>query len=249
MKYMEKMQSHVVVIIPTYNECESIQILLKHLQKIFNEHPKYIWTILVVDSFSPDRTGEYVRLIGKKFPNIKIIDQLRQGIGMAYQGGFKWVMKNIPSANFIIQMDGDLSHDPQKIIHFLETAEKGYDVVIGSRYIPNGKWVDVPFSRNIISRGGNALARSLGKLTAIRDCTSGYRCIRKYYVEKTLNNHAFFSGHAFQIQFLGTLISSGARIAEIPIQFQSRKHGFSKLKIRDFWESIVVVFELWKKRK
>jgi dolichol-phosphate mannosyltransferase len=245
---MEKMPSHVVVIIPTYNEYESIQILLASLQKIFNEHPKYIWTILIVDSFSPDGTGEYVRLVGKKFTNIKIINQLKQGIGMAYQGGFKWVIKNIPSANFIIQMDGDLSHDPQKIIHFLETAEKGYDVVVGSRYMLGGKWLNAPFLRKVISRGGNTSARFLGKLTAVHDCTSGYRCIRKYFIEKTLNKYDFFLGYAFQIQFLEALISSGARITEIPIHFQSRKHGSSKLKTRDLWEGIMVIFRLWKRR-
>lgn len=245
---METAQPKVVIIIPTYNELESIRILLDNLQKIIRQHPEYGWNILVVDRFSPDGTGDHVRSVKNNFPNVEVIDRLKQGIGTAYQAGFEWVEKNMPSADFIIQMDGDLSHDPQKIISFLETAKNGFDVVVGSRYVPGGEWTDAPLVRNIISRCGNASVRVLGNIKSIHDCTSGYKCIRKNYIEKIASSGNFFSGHAFQIQFIESLLSSGARIAEIPIKFQTRKYGSSKLRLRDFHESAAAVFGLWKKR-
>ncbi|MFC1708678.1 polyprenol monophosphomannose synthase [Candidatus Omnitrophota bacterium] len=225
-----------VVIIPTYNERNNIENLIKQILKLYSDI-----NILVVDSCSPDGTGRVVEGIGQEFTNVHIINQQKKlGLALAFQEGFRWALEK--NFDYIVQMDGDFSHNPKDISDLVKAAEK-QGLCIGSRYIPRGQIVDWVARRKILSYIGNIYVRFLLGLP-VKDCTSGFRCFRKDVLAAIDLDAIKSTGYLFQIEIVNYCIRAGVDIIEVPIVFTQRKKGYSKLGVREVAEAIVGVFKL-----
>ncbi|RMF07284.1 glycosyltransferase family 2 protein [Candidatus Woesearchaeota archaeon] len=237
MKAQEKGEKEKVayVVTPTYNERENIRILIPLLEETFESVKKKGYTprILVVDDNSPDGTAEEVKKLAQKYGNIELLTGSKQGLGVAYQRGFKHVMDKCDA---IIMMDADLSHPPSLIPGMLEELERGYTLVIGSRYIKGGGTPDWPLSRKLISRGGNFFARIVAGMYRVHDCTSGFRAISTDLLRKVDFRTLATRGYAFLTTLLYELYIKGAKIKEVPLVFKDRKYGETKLTRKDIIE-------------
>ena len=212
-----------VVIIPTYNERENIADLIEAINKL-----ALSLDILIVDDNSPDKTGDFVNSLRGSIPNLDIVHRKRkEGLGPAYIEGFKYAL-NKGAYKYIIQMDGDFSHNPSSISSLLDGARK-CDVGIGSRYIEGGGVSDLwNISRKLISRCGNLYARIIMGLKT-RDCTGGFRCYRKEVLEAIDFNKKFLNGYGFQVQLLYEITRKNFSTCEMPIFFEERLKGASKM--------------------
>jgi len=222
------------IILPTYNEAENIGRLLTTLLNDFKEIDDEMH-ILVCDDNSPDGTSDIVRQFIEKHPNVHLSVGEKKGLGVAYIRGFKFVLKNLES-DVLFQMDADFSHEPREIPNFLAQIHKGYDVVIGSRYVPGGGLDGIMIHRKLISRGGNFFARHVAGLHNIRDCTSGFRAIRVSILRQIDFSRLYTKGYAFLLTLLFELSLNKAKIIEIPIRFPDRRHGQTKLNKGDMVE-------------
>ncbi len=228
-----------VIVLPTYNEKENIGRIIEAIlaqQKLLLEVDLHI---LVVDDSSPDGTADIVELYKKINSNVHILrDQKKDGFGKAYIRGFKYAIKEL-TADIIFQMDADMSHNPYDIPRFIDEIQKGKDVVIGSRYIKGGaiplNWT---FKRKVNSRMGNMVARFIGGLSGIRDCTGGFRAIKVEAIKKISLNNLEVKGYVFQVALLSALKKSKASITEIPIIFTDRSKGKSKMQLKDQMEFV-----------
>ena len=233
-----------VIVIPTYNEIENIEVIL---EKVFSMDLGV--DILVVDDNSPDKTYEKVEeLIGadlyKKQLHL-LVRQAKEGLGKAYIEGFKWCLKR--EYRFIIEMDADLSHDPKYLPLFLENI-KTYDLVIGSRYVKGGGVVNWSPLRKFISFGGSSYARTILGIS-LRDVTGGFKCFRREVLEAIDLDGIISAGYAFQIEMNYRTILKGFKVKEIPIVFEDRVAGKSKMSKKIFIEALlnVVTLRLHKK--
>lgn len=238
------MDTNVIVIIPTYNEQESIEKTLLSLQHIFKQIPSYEMRILVFDSASTDDTQLIVKNLQKKFHNILLLSEKnKSGLGSAYIQAIKYVMSEL-KPDIIFQFDADGSHQPKYIPEMLELLKSGADVVVGSRYIPGGSipsnWA---FYRKFLSSFGNLFIRSIlsKKYT---DYTSGYRGIKTEILQRINMDDFLSNNYAFLLNFTWALYKAGANIKELPIEFIDRTSGISKLPIKNIYESIKVVLTL-----
>ena len=224
---MEEADLKFAVLIPTYNESENIEDLILVINGL-GLNP----LILVVDDSSPDGTSEIVRRLQKKFKNIMLVVRPgKMGLGTAIKDGFK-ILSSMPNRpNYVIVMDADFSHDPRDIPRFLQYAEKGYDIVVGSRYIKGGEIRGWPPSRIIISKIANKIAKTFIRLP-VNDFTSGFRCYSIRYILKATPN---LKSRRFEIQIetLKKAQQLGMKVTEIPITFKDRKKGKSKLTIKE----------------
>ena len=231
----------IFTIIPTYNERENIQLLIPRLLEVFEKHD-IDGRIIIVDDSSLDGTGEIAEGFARKSGRILLLNRHRKlGIGSAYKDGFRYALSL--GYEGIIGMDADLSHNPSFIPEFVNKLNEGYDLVIGSRYIPGGKVPNWTFTRRIISRLTNRAIRIILSLRT-RDATSGYRA----YSSRALNEVDFSSvksdGYAFQVEMVMRCDRAGLRICEIPITFVDRSQGKSKLGKREmlsFLKSIILL--------
>jgi len=239
----------VVIIIPTYNEKGNVERLITTLENsIFPKiDPIYDMHILVVDDTSPDGTGEVVREMAKKLPNLHLfINQKKSGLGYAYIKGMKYALKEL-KADIVFEMDADFSHDPKKVPEMLNKLTEGYDLVLGSRYIPGGK---IPenwgLHRKLMSRMGNLTIRVVITNFSIHDWTTGYRAITRQVVEKVLPDLSGerFSGYTFQIGFLHGTVRKGYKVAEVPIHFVDRTLGHSKLGTEYIKNTLYYIFKV-----
>jgi dolichol-phosphate mannosyltransferase len=237
---VKKMNMKACIILPTYNERENISRLIPALLDVFKSIRDWDMRILVVDDNSPDGTASVVKEFAKKHKNIHLLIGQKKGLGAAYVRGFKLVIDKI---DVVIMMDADFSHNPEKIPEFLKQIEKGYDFVIGSRYIKGGATPDWSLIRKIISGGGNFFARVVVGLRP-HDCTSGYRAIRTSFLKKVDFKNIGTRGYAFQATLLYELSEIGARIKEIPVVFYDRKVGKTKLGKKDIIEFLFNAFRL-----
>ena len=232
----------ITIVLPTYNEKTNLLVLLPQIQRsievIEREQADALVNILIVDDFSPDATGAYIRELQQNNPRLYLLEGKKQGLGNAYIRGFRYAMDKLNS-DILIEMDSDLSHDPEDLIRLIREAE-GYDVVIGSRYIPGGtipkSW---PRIRRMISYFGNLFARLIAGIPSVRDCTSGFRAIRTSILGSLDLGRLNATGYYFQISLLHWMLINGCRVKEIPISFSNRRHGRSKLGYRDILEFIV----------
>jgi len=231
-----------VIVLPTYNERENIKILIPKLQKEFKKI-KHNMNILVVDDSSPDKTADEVKKLQKKYKNLYLLNGQKQGLGVAYLRGFKHVINKL-KADVMFMMDSDLSHPPELVSKFMLEIDKGYDIVIGSRYIKGGATPDWSLRRKIVSRGGNFFARVVGGLYKIHDCTTGFRAIRVSAFKKINLNHLHTRGYAFLSTLLYEMIATGSTTKEIPLIFRDRKYGETKLSKRDMIEFFLNAFRL-----
>ena len=230
----------IAVTIPTINEKGTIGELIERLMKM----PIPIGYVLIIDDGSTDGTVDIVRTLAQKYPQIHILQRSEpKGLGMAYLDGFKHILSDTGrEIDAIIQMDADLSHDPEKIADFVNLI-KEYDLVIGSRYIPGGDVSGWNWLRRMISRFGNLYARAVLN-SPIHDLTGGYKCWRRPLLEKIIAQPLESLGYFFQIETTYRATRLNARIKETPITFTERKTGGSKFSFKIIVEAYFKVLAL-----
>ncbi len=236
--------SRGIIVIPTYNEIENIEVILA---KVFSLELGV--DILIVDDNSPDKT--YVKVQELIDTDIYkgqlhlVIRQNKEGLGKAYIEGFKWCLAR--DYAFIIEMDADLSHDPKYLPSFIENI-KEYDLVIGSRYVKGGGVVNWSLLRKFISFGGSTYARTILGIS-IKDVTGGFKCFRREVLEAIDLDNIMSAGYAFQIEMNYRTILKGFKVKEVPIIFEDRVAGKSKMSKKIFIEALlnVVTLRLHKK--
>jgi len=217
----------VGVILPTYCEAENIESLIQEIEEL-----KLDLLIAVVDDSSPDGTADVVKKLQQKYSNIHLISRFEKlGLGTAITTGFQSMALLKEQPSYIITMDADYSHNPQDIPRLIKAAERGYDLVIGSRYCQGGKMTGSNLRRRLISRLANFMAAAIISIT-VHDCTSGFRCYSKDYVKTVLPNlHS--ETYEIQIETLKQARLHRFNIKEIPITFVNRKRGKSKLTVTE----------------
>lgn len=220
---------NVTIIIPTYNESENIQALVRQIFEVAKTIKKHAINILVVDDNSPDGTADLVRDLQPKYPHLHLITGKKEGLGKAYLRGMNYASSKL-AAEVMFEMDADFSHDPKEIPAFLAKIDEGYDLVIGSRYIPGGS---IPANwglhRIIFSVMGNLIVRTALFNFKHHEWTNGYRAIRTPLFKKIRTELEEFKGYTFQVSFLHKAFLHNAKVAEIPCQFKDRVHGESKI--------------------
>jgi dolichol-phosphate mannosyltransferase len=213
---------HVVVIMPTYNERENLETIADRLRAAVPDAD-----LLIVDDNSPDGTGELAGKMSEQDPQISVMHRTgKEGLGPAYIAGFRCAMDC--NYDVVVQMDADGSHQPEHLPELLAALEAGADGVIGSRWVPGGRTVNWPKSREILSRGGNAYARIMLGLD-IKDATGGYRAYRTSALRAISLDTVESAGYCFQIDLTRRLVHAGQRIVEVPITFVERELGASKM--------------------
>ncbi len=224
-----------LIIIPTYNEADNIKELAK---QIFNL--KLDLDILVVDDGSPDGTAAEVEALQKQQPNLFLLKrQTKDGLGRAYLAGFAWAKAKNYEA--VIQMDADFSHSPNHLPAML-AALATHDFVIGSRYVKGGDVVNWPLRRKLISRGGSLYARTILGLS-IKDLTGGFNGWKMSLLDK-FSEEVKSNGYCFQIEMKYRAVKTGASWQEVPITFEERRNGQSKLGGQIVWEAVWRVWQI-----
>jgi dolichol-phosphate mannosyltransferase len=216
-------RQRVIVVVPTYNEADNVRPLA---DAVLGTLPGI--ELLIVDDDSPDGTGAIGDEIAAAEPRFRIIHRTQnRGYAPSSREGLAWCRDN--GYDFVITMDGDLSHDPARIPALLERAVAGADLVVGSRYTEGGAveadWGPI---RRAVSEMGSRYARAMIG-TKVRDCTSGYRCYSAAALESLRLEELRSEGYAFLIEVLAQLSRSGAVIEEVPITYIDRQHGASKI--------------------
>lgn len=232
----------VVIVIPTYIEKENIAKLIPNIESSLGGL-KQQFDILIVDDNSPDGTAQVVKNLATKFTNLYLLSGSKKGLGSAYIRGFKFAIEKL-KADIIIQMDADFSHNPKDIVRLTEGLHKGFDVVIGSRYVTDGEIKDWSFFRKALSAAGNFICRKALNLNNIKDCTSGFRAIRVKTISKINFENFKTNGYSFQVKLLYELQKAGAKVKEIPIKFIDRKTGATKLGFWDIIEGISTLIKI-----
>lgn len=230
-----------LVIIPTYNEIENIQLILKKVIELNKQ-----FHILVVDDSSPDGTAEAVNELKKEYPDEihLFVRNKKSGLGTAYIAGFQWAIQN--QYDYIFEMDADFSHNPKHLNRLFEKAKGGFDVVIGSRYIKDGKIKNWPFDRRFLSYGASLYVRLMTGMP-IKDPTAGFICYRKEVLEHINFNKISSIGYSFQIEMKYAAWKLDFSIAEVPITFIDRVRGTSKMDSSIIKEASVGVLKLSRK--
>ena len=234
----------VLVVVPTYNESESIRSLLTRLDAARNLiSNSFNIDILLVDDDSPDRTAEIAKSMN--LPGFSILNRkIKSGLGPAYLAGFKQGL--IGSYQYFVEMDADLSHQPEQLVDLLNAASND-TLVIGTRWIPGGSVVNWPTQRRWISKMGTGYAAFALKLP-YKDLTSGYRVIPRTFLEKLNFEEIETRGYGFQIEMALKAITAGFRIKQIPITFVERENGYSKMSLAIIWEAWSMV-TIWAIRR
>lgn len=230
----------IFIIIPTYNEKENLK---KLLPQIFDLNIEGL-SVLVVDDNSPDGTGELVEELKKDNLSLDVLHrEQKMGLGRAYVAGFKEALAR--GADYIFEMDADLSHDPKYLPNFLEEIKKA-DLVLGSRYIKGGGVSNWNLLRRLISRFGNIYARNILWMRP-HDLTGGYKCYRRQVLEKIGLDELSSVGYNFQIETTYKAYKLGFKIVETPIIFTERAEGKSKfspkIMLESFWRVLILRFK------
>tara|TARA_Y100000385_G_C13107112_1_gene648813 strand:- start:5491 stop:6228 length:738 start_codon:yes stop_codon:yes gene_type:complete len=232
--------SDSLVIIPTYNEKENVE---KMLRKIFSLPKAY--HVLVVDDGSPDGTAEIVKSLKVEFKEQLFIQerQGKMGLGTAYIHGFEWGLKR--KYDYFIEMDCDFSHNPDDLTLLYHACHSdGYDLSIGSRYV--GGLVNVinwPIGRVMMSYFASRYVKAVTGLP-IHDTTAGYKCYRRNVIVHVLNSNVTFVGYAFQIEMKFKTWKFGFKIKEVPVIFTDRTEGESKMSTSIFYEAFFGVIQM-----
>ncbi len=231
--------SKKIVIIPTYNEIENIEAIIN---AVLEQPSKF--DILIVDDGSPDGTGNEVKRLQKiNEGRLHLLERSgKSGLGTAYIAGFKWCLGN--NYDFILEMDADFSHPPIKLNELLEKCETGEsDVSVGSRYIDGGGVVNWPTSRLALSKGASLYVRLFTGMD-VKDPTAGFVCYSRKVLEAINLDQIKFVGYAFQIEMKYASYRLGFKIKEVPIIFQDRQKGKSKMNIFIIREALTGVFAM-----
>jgi dolichol-phosphate mannosyltransferase len=226
-----------VVIVPTYNEQENIEILLGDLVAL----PVDL-SVIVVDDGSPDGTGQLAdQWAARSADRVQVIHRAgKLGLGTAYMAGFKRAL----SLGFdrIMTMDADFSHHPKYIPAMIELSRE-CDMVIGSRYVTGGGTLNCPLKRRMLSRGANAFAKFMLGLHA-HDCTAGFRCYRREVLESINLDSIFSNGYSFLIEMIYYVQRHSWQIGEVPIVFEDRQRGKSKISQTEVFRALQTVLRL-----
>jgi dolichol-phosphate mannosyltransferase len=227
-----------IIVIPTYNEKENIENLINDIFSLKIPDLK----IIVVDDNSPDGTAMTIFNAQQIYPQLYLIKRpKKQGLGSAYVAGFKKALAL--GAELIIEMDADYSHNPQDIPRLTKECENGFQLVIGSRKIPGGRIVGWNWWRKLTSAGAMFFSRLILGIKT-KDVTAGFRCYRREALEKINLENIKSNGYAFQEELLYLTQKNQCKIKEIPVIFNDRRLGFSKLSTKDIIEFFLVIIKL-----
>lgn len=225
-----------LIIIPTYNECENIAAIVP---AIFLATPNV--EILVVDDNSPDGTADVVRSMQSQFPHLHLLlRQGKEGLGKAYLAGFAWGLEK--GYGFLVQMDADFSHRPEDLRSLLEELPN-WDFVLGSRWVPGGRTVNWGLGRKMISRGGSFYTRQILRYP-LRDWTGGFNGWKAHTLSNLGMDSVRSEGYSFQIELKYRALKFGFQGKEVPIVFEDRRVGQSKMSSRIVVEALYRVWTL-----
>lgn len=228
-----------LVIIPTYNEKENIEKIIRKVMSLDGH-----FHILIVDDGSPDGTADIVRSLQQEFSaQLHMVGRTgKLGLGTAYIFGFKWALEK--GYEFIFEMDADFSHNPEDLLRLYDAcANQGADLAVGSRYVSGGKLVNWPLNRKLISKGG-ALYTKLITWMPVNDPTAGFICYRKAVLQKIPLDNVQFVGYAFQVEMKYRAWKLGFKIKEVPITFIDRTEGTSKMSSNIVKEAMLGVWKM-----
>ena len=229
--------SDSLIIIPTYNEKENIERILRKvffLEKAFH--------VLIVDDGSPDGTADIVKALQKEFQGLHVEERTgKLGLGTAYIHGFKWALER--DYQFVFEMDADFSHDPNDLIRLHSACLEGGDLSIGSRYVNGVNIVNWPMSRLLISYFASKYVKFVTGLP-IQDSTAGYKCYRREVLENINFDKIQFVGYAFQIEMKFKAWKHGFNVVEVPVIFTDRTEGESKMSSDIFLETFIGVIQM-----
>lgn len=229
--------SKTLVVVPTYNERENLPRLLTRLLEL----PVDV-DVLVVDDNSPDGTGQLADKLAMQHPQVHVLHrQSKDGLGRAYLAGFKWALQK--EYEFVFELDGDFSHDPDEIPNFLKAAENA-DCVLGTRYKGGIRVINWPLSRLMLSRAAGVYVQLVTGMP-FTDPTGGYKCFRRSALQSLGLEGIQSNGYSFQIELTHRLWRQGLRIEEVPIIFTDRVQGRSKMSGNIVREAFIMVWKLW----
>jgi dolichol-phosphate mannosyltransferase len=230
--------SDCLVIIPTYNEKENIERIIR---KVFSLPEAF--DLLIIEDNSPDGTAAIVRTLMAEFPDRLHMEERKGklGLGTAYIHGFKWALKR--NYQYVFEMDADFSHNPDDLLALYKAAREGADLVIGSRYIKGVNVVNWPMGRVLMSYGAGIYVRFITRMK-VMDTTAGFKCYTRRVLETIDFDKIRFTGYAFQIEMKYTAWKLGFNIVEVPIIFTDRTLGESKMSKGIFKEAVLGVISL-----
>jgi dolichol-phosphate mannosyltransferase len=223
---------------PTYNEAENLGRIVRSTTSELERLAPGEHRILVVDDNSPDGSGALADELARELDNVEVLHRpAKDGLGNAYRAGFAHALS--AGAELLIEMDADFSHDPRYLGALLD-ASKEADLVLGSRYVAGGGIRDWGMLRRAVSRGGGWYARAILRVK-VRDLTGGFKCIHREVLEAINLDTVRADGYVFQIEVTYRAIVAGFRVLEVPIIFQDRKAGASKMSPRIALEAMWLV--------
>jgi dolichol-phosphate mannosyltransferase len=228
-----------IAIIPTYNEKENVAAILEAIFSL-----KQDFHVLIIDDNSPDGTADIVRNLQKKYPKELFLEvrKGKLGLGTAYIHGFRWAVDK--GYSFIFEMDADFSHNPNNLENLYNACKyQGADLAVGSRYVKDGGFVNWPKERIILSKGASIYTRLITWMP-VKDPTAGFICYKKEVLETINLDEILFVGYAFQIEMKFAAWKLGFKIKEVPIIFEDRKLGVSKMNKGIVKEGILGVLKL-----
>ncbi len=225
-----------LVCVPTYNERDNVEPITA---AILQASPQV--DVLVIDDASPDGTGEIADAIAARDPRVKVLHRTaKEGLGKAYLAGFAWALSQ--RYDLVLEMDADFSHNPKYLPELLRRVRDS-DLVLGSRNVPGGGTLNWGVGRKLLSRGGSLYARTILGIP-VRDLTGGFKCFRREVLEAIDLPSVQCSGYAFQIELTYRTIKKGFRVVEVPIVFEDRRVGQSKMSRRIVLEAIAKVWSI-----
>lgn len=228
----------ILVIIPTYNEAENIVNVINEV--VLHNNENYEYNVLVVDDNSPDGTASLVEFLNNR--HIFLIKRAgKSGLGTAYVEGFKYAIQE--KYDYVFEMDADFSHDPKYLPEFIKEIEKGYDLVVGSRYVNGISVVNWPIRRLLLSYFANIYTRIITGLH-VKDTTAGFVCYKVSSLSAINLEKVKSNGYSFQIEMKFKLYKKKFKISEIPILFIERRAGVSKMSKKVVYEAMFMVWKL-----
>jgi dolichol-phosphate mannosyltransferase len=245
------MSSEPWLILPTYNEAENIEAIVRTASEVLATAAPQGFRILVVDDGSPDGTGEIVDRLAAEHGWLEALHRSeKSGIGPAYLAGFRHALDH--DAGYVMEMDSDFSHDPTDLARLLAAVDRdtpgSADLALGSRYVPGGGVSDWGFLRRFISEGGSAYSRLVLGLK-VRDLTGGFKCFRREVLEAIHFDAVRSQGYTFQVELTYRAVRAGFRVVEVPIVFRDRQLGQSKMSWRIAVEAMLLVPRLRQRRR
>lgn len=231
------MNQKTLIIVPTYNERENLPSLIKRIMG----QPAEV-EMLVVDDNSPDGTGQLADEIASQNQMVHVLHrEEKNGLGRAYLAGFKWALAR--DYEFIFEMDGDFSHNPDDVPAFLQAAQQGADLVLGSRYSNGIRVINWPLRRLMLSMGAGKYVRFVTGMP-FSDPTGGYKCFRRRTLLSLNLDEVRSNGYSFQIELTHKIWRQGMKVVEVPIVFTDRFQGTSKMSRKIVREAFIMVWRL-----